>query len=145
MENQTPYYTPEQVAASRFPMTPEQKEESINRWNNQPEIKDNKIKAIDTNTERPIKKKTFKLLEVLAVIGVIGILAIGGIFAYLAWNGELKDTIDTSLVCGNVNLTSSCPENSCPSCTAICPSLSCGNCGNVSVSPIIKVYTNETN
>jgi hypothetical protein len=121
----------------------ERKRQRISSWNNKPEVKESGIEAIDKDNTLPVPKRKFQLMKILTIVGIvslIGILLIGAVFAYLAWDGKLKDA--TSLVCGNTNVTVVPAEinlqpTNCGDCN--CPNLSCP-------ADNIRLYCrNETN
>jgi len=118
------------------------KEEQINHWNNKPEIKNNKIKAIDTEVYDEIKKGNHKLIKFLSVIGIIALLVIAGsvgMFAYLAYTDGTLLEKPLELVCGD----NTCGENNCVNeCNKICGNVTCGDC--IFPEELVISYKNET-
>lgn len=108
------------------------KDEQIRRWNEEPMVKKNGIRAIDTEKETVIGNKKYAWIKSTSIIGVIALIIIagaGGIFAYLAWNdGTLLSPIEVinNVTCGDTVI----PE--CPSiieCPIMeCPNVQCGAC-----------------
>lgn len=109
----------------------EEKREVINNWNNNPVVKENKIKAIDTSTN---------WLKNAAILTLIIISITSSVFAYLAWkDGTLLSTDSTSSPitcgdCGNVTLNTTCPA--CPACNL--------SCGNITLQPILNITINSS-
>lgn len=118
----------------------EKKRKAIENWNERPEIKDNKIKAIDSNKEKSISNGKYKLLNIFAGIGVFALLIIAGAFGIMGYtiykDGSLRSSV--TQICGGINVTlapTECPsltcpdipETSCPTCQVNCPAVTVRN------------------
>lgn len=121
-------------------LTPEKKEEVIEKWNETPIVKKNNIRAIDIDKERAISNGKLSTLKVLSIAGIIFLLtlaAVAGVFGYIVYkDGSLKSSV--SLICGNVSVNiPPCPEvPSCGDCKL--------DCGNVTFKPEINIYPNSS-
>lgn len=118
------------------------KEEQINQWNEKPEIKNNKIKAIDTENYKEIKKGSLKLKNVLAFFGIVALLVIAaavGTLAYIAYTDGTFLEEPLEIICGE----NTCGEQSCVNtCNKICGNITCGDC--IFPEELVISYKNET-
>lgn len=106
-------------------MTPEEKEKAIQEWSKNPQVRNNRITAVDLDKFKPVDLSKYKWVKTLAYIGIGAVLLIAIallMIGYTAWkDGTLLDPTNIDIgdmICGNVTIEEGafmcdCPDNIC--------------------------------
>lgn len=122
---------------NNMPYPEKQKERILKNWNDNPEVKNNGITAIDTKKKKPVKKKIYAVLVILSIFGILFLIIISGAIIWSVYKeGSLVPNFN--MTCPDVTIEegaiscgdTACPDVEIPSCP-LCPDCNCKvYCGN---------------
>lgn len=125
----TPKEVPRELPKDVTLLSPEEKKKEIGKWNENPTVKANGIKAVDENEENKKNRKIKWVFIFLVFIFVSG-------FLYLSYNLYYKPNV----ACGNT--TAICEETVCNAGACNC-NMTCGAC-SMTIPSNWKIQINDT-